>query len=301
MHVLAQSRQCLSEVEAWYRQKLQELYDAQNKARDQNWDEARRAREAWDESMRQKFKEIGLPNIKDFLKSGLITTDITLVPDHITPERGASGGQGGSTSTGSGGVHYEPPCIYETIHVQGGVSADSGDSVYSTYVSGSMVVCWDTTVEPGTLRGQIISAELGLWSTYPPVTLTLDTTSARTIEAFESGDGRVPAWFKISIPFTPWAAIMQDSVYLDMPLTYSSENGFALALNGASVDSLVPRYRSPFSDFNHDGVYNLASDLAAFMTAFNVHDLRTDRNSDGVWNQLDIDLWNEEFARDSAP
>lgn len=293
--------QCKSDILNQYTQLKLQLLQAQNKAIDGNWDEARKSREAWDEAMRQKFKELGLPNIKDFLQSGLITTDISIVPDHVYPARGGASGQGGSTSTGSGGVYYEPPCIYETVTVNGTVSAGGGDSDYSTYVSGSLVVCWDTMAEPGTLRGQIISGELGLWSTYPPITLTLDPNSVRTIEANEAGGGRLQAWFKISIPFTPWAAIMRDMIYFDLPLTYSPESGFALALNNASVDSLVPRYRSPFSDFNHDGVYNHDVDLASFMAAFDAHDLRTDRNVDGVWDQLDIDIWNEEFARDSTP
>lgn len=293
--------QCKSDVNHKYIEGLLKLHDAKNKALDESWDEARKAREEWDKAWREKLKEIGTPSIKDLLKSGVITTDIMLVPEHLVPARGGAGGQGGSTSNGSGGVYYDPPCIYQSIDVDGSVATDTGTSQYSTVVHGSMVVCWDTTAEPGTLRGELISGELGLWTTYPPITLTLDTTSIRVIEANESGAGRIQAWFNISIPFAPWAAIMRDSIYLDLPLTYSSENGFALELNAASVDSLVPRYRSPFSDFNHDNVYNHTADLAAFMTAFNFQDPVTDRNADGVWNQADIDLWNDEFFRDSAP
>ncbi|MBL8886519.1 MAG: hypothetical protein JNK16_07655 [Phycisphaerales bacterium] len=222
---------CKDQVESKYRELLDVLNRAENAARDGQWNEAKELREQWDQLLRDFLKSFGLPSIKDFFQSGFITTDISLVPQHVEPMRGASGGQGGTTSTGSGGVHYEPPCIYETINVSGTVETDSGDTTFSTWVSGSMEVCWDTLAEPGSLRGQLVSGELGLWHTYPPVVLTLDTTTVRTIEAFETGGGRIQAWFNISIPSTPWAAIMSDRIFLDLPLSYSAEAGFSLSLS----------------------------------------------------------------------
>jgi len=222
---------CKDQVESKYRELLDVLNRAENTARDGQWNEAKELREQWDQLLRDFLKSFGLPSIKDFFQSGFITTDISLVPQHVEPMRGASGGQGGTTSTGSGGVHYEPPCIYETINVSGTVETDSGDTTFSTWVSGSMEVCWDTLAEPGSLRGQLVSGELGLWHTYPPVVLTLDTTAVRTIEAFETGGGRIQAWFNISIPSTPWAAIMSDRIFLDLPLSYSAEAGFSLSLS----------------------------------------------------------------------
>ncbi|MEI6053651.1 MAG: hypothetical protein WCQ44_13180, partial [Opitutaceae bacterium] len=52
------------------------------------------------------------------------------------------------------------------------------------------------------------------------------------------------------------------------------------------------------SDYDASSVLDYESDWAAYIADFNNQDLRADLNSDGVWDQTDIDLWSMHFWSD---
>ncbi|HEX8876833.1 MAG TPA: hypothetical protein VF777_08805 [Phycisphaerales bacterium] len=294
---------CKEEQRAWYRQALKDLDDARRKAIDGLWQEAEQRRKAWDDAIRKKLEEQKLPDIKDALPRSSISTSLQLRRTTIglnSPEA-----QSGSfiQSSAGGGVVFDPPCLTTSLDVSGPASFVRDGVTVSGYVGGTLTVCWDATAEPGSLIGEITGGSLSLSVPgLPYIELAVDTSVLeRSITASESGTGRFSTWFNITTPSLPLSAIIRDRVWIDLPVTFSETDDFLLSLNNAPVDSLVPRYRSPFSDYNRDGSLVWSSDYAAFLAAWTSHDIAADRNRDDAWTQADIDRWTAEFNRDVAP
>ena len=288
-----------------FNQKQFELDDANNDAVDGRWEDAERKINEWDAWIKEKLKELKLPNVEDLLPKSSVTADLLLRRTAIglNASLAQSGSFIQSSQQGGGGVVFDPPCLTTLLNVTGPASVTGAGQTVSVMIYGDLEVCWDTTAEPGSLIGEITGGSLDLVAAGVTIgSLVVDTsTLERSVTASENGTARIGCWFNVNTPSLAWRAVIQRRVWIDLPLAFSEEDDFSLSLSNVPTSSLVPRYRSPFTDYNFDGFRVWASDYAAFLSGWNLHEAAADRDMNGQWTQTDIDLWTAEFNRDVAP
>lgn len=131
------------------------------------------------------------------------------------------------------------------------------------------------------------------------VVYTIDTTESSSIVSdATTGSGYIDFVADADYPDDAWATVMQSSIWFRFPIIVDDQGQFVISTGFVSPESFYPYAPRAYTDYNLDGQWDMATDLSAFMSAWASSDLRADINIDGVWDQLDIDLWEVDFLQD---
>jgi hypothetical protein len=272
--------------QAWrreYARFLMELLTMKNSAINEHWKDTRQRRDDWEKKIRDLIP--GWPDLEGIIRGrpqGQITT--TLTTDLVKlPQM-------------SGPATWTQP-----VSLDGTVSLTSNVLTWSAVCSGSLQ--FEFTKQQGSgLTGQIYSGSLFLkGAASTSLSLTVEKHEANKATLDPSGNGTISILFKRYVSEEGWNAILPSYVRLSAPISLDANNRLNINLQNASWDSLVPHQPWAITDYNKDGQRDLSTDRAAFLADWSLQtSFRSDINGDGVWDQADIDEWDNMFAEDSG-
>jgi hypothetical protein len=133
--------------------------------------------------------------------------------------------------------------------------------------------------------------------------LELDNESQSTFFLSPTGRGVASFSLKVQPASVEWAAILASRVNLVLPAMKNKDGSITFGCPPVNVDFLVPDepyVPHRFSDFDGDGVLNFKKDYEAFLKAWKQHDPRCDRDVNGVWDDVDLEKWTNDFNEDLA-
>ncbi len=130
--------------------------------------------------------------------------------------------------------------------------------------------------------------------------LELDNESQSTFFLSPTGRGVASFSLKVQPASVEWAAILASRVNLVLPAMKNKDGSITFGCPPVNIDVLVPYVPHVFSDFDGDGVLNFKKDYEAFLKAWKQHDWRCDRDVNGVWDDVDLEKWTNDFNEDLA-
>ncbi len=317
---------CKEVVAAWVNESLAKIQEMHQKAQEGAWAEAQELRKAWDQWFRETTGEL-LKNVPGLLlpPNSQIEVELSIIEDvaHTNPCTEIASILGvieedghfvnlvnnhhlmklvsmhpcfqltatqdeqfvGLTTTGkTWTVSGTMTVVTDGVSTNVAIAGSIGGLVNSNDASG---VQWNI------ITGHITATMPGGYVTY--LNLLIDDDNSLTIDT--NGIGQLSASFKTQYPTLAWGAILPYLNRIQMPVAIS---GGILGVHIPLTDyeSLIPYEAWASSDYDASSVLDYESDWAAYIADFNNQDLRADLNSDGVWDQTDIDLWSMHFWSD---
>jgi hypothetical protein len=189
--------------------------------------------------------------------------------------------------------------VLASRQVQGHLSLASSDFNFDADLAGTISIT--TTSLGGLTSGRVNAFSATLTSNSVTLaTLGLDPTSANSLTTTFSGNGTANLTLTVTPAAVEWAAILPSVLNITLAVKRNADGSIAFGGPPVSIDTLVPYQPHLFSDFDGDGVLNYTLDYAAFLQAWTQHDVRCDRDGNGLWNQADLDQWTREFNEDLA-
>jgi len=114
----------------------------------------------------------------------------------------------------------------------------------------------------------------------------------------EDGTGVFDWLVDLDLSDPKWGFLVRDLWWVRGPLEVEGET-LTVRIGAAGTEWMYPYEPAAYSDYNLDGVYDFATDRAAFMAAWEAEDLRADLNLDSAWDESDVRAWEEWFRKDT--
>lgn len=317
---------CIEGAIAWRAQMYLLLEQMRDAAHTANWQHLRDRQKAWEDALRELFPD--WPDLKDIvipIIGATVTIDISGVPD---PERDPCEVIVTAMRKYKGDFDQvnlvefpqlrrliaESPCFdimvdgqgqqtaqaldAQGLDMSGTVTVDLGGVSTVITLSGSLDLAgaeaWDGSYS-GTVFGGTLAATL---STGGSALLEVVPDEANLLETGTNHAGTLTVLFDATYSNEGWDAILQNLTRLRIPITRSAIGTIDSTLGPTSIEDVIPYSPHPLSDYNDDGVLDLATDLAAFQADLVAQAYLTDINEDGVWDSVDTDLWTDDFFED---
>jgi|GEM_PF-6410950 len=300
---------CYQEANKWYGDAINALNKSRDAGLEHRWNDAKAWRDILLELLKQAESKIdplvrqqlGLPpdNAPNRMMNSILLS-VDQAPATETPC--GSGGVGGlfsGTPTGSkcfslstAGSFGRPPSAPNSI------TAIANISLSASFVTGMSM--WDE--DTGEILTPIMSMQINCTvdgEVVATMKLAPGDLSVNRIKTL-NGDGRLRARLRLRMTDPAWASVIDNELILDTQV-HKTTTGYVVGSSGGPGPAwkLFPLCNWMTSDFNRDQALNTA-DISAFMTAIAAQDPITDVNTDGVWNQTDIDTFIEHFDQDLA-
>jgi hypothetical protein len=318
---------CESAVRAWYLAALDELRAIQYESINKNWDDAYERRKALEEALRQlipafpKIKDITLP----FAPQSSVSFDLTGTPitmsDPCEPIIAVVAGMNpgyesvnlassASLSTavsqnpcfmavGNGSGTYALALAGQTLTINGTAALANDEFSTTASIAGSIALA-GAVLDDQSYTGVVQSGVLTVNIAYGGIaTLQVVPDDANVIDIAPNGAGTVTTLFTLAHSDVAWNAVLPGYVRIQLPVTRAANGALTIQFGPTPTADLVPFQPHPLSDYNGDGVWDYASDLAEFMIDFADQRLIADIDDNGIWDSNDIDLWTNIFWHDA--
>lgn len=315
-------------------QRLIQLANEARIAADQRrWEDARDRRRELEEDLRELIPDFPnlAPILEPLLMSGVVRSTLTLSPAGPLPSvddgilwsdqvahaisviapipgdiaDGQSGSMVGALSDPSiEGIAVSPAgtvtatLSYRSSYlIGGGYSFDSDTLTLGGDLSGSLTIRSQVSSD-GTISATIESASGTIGSDIADVDFSLVRSDASVITIGPDLRGVAELTVRVSGVPIEWGALLPEYYRLRLPITL---NGSTFTIDPGPLDAseISPTLAHPSSDYNGDGIYDYASDFAAFLTGFGRSEFRADMNLDGEWTSDDVIRWEAAFDTDS--
>jgi hypothetical protein len=279
----AQDEACETQVRTWYTQMYQLIESGRLAAHERRWKDAEKRRDEWEKKFRDMLP--GFPEIKPLLpwgSSATITTSLVSTPIQTVQ-------------------NLTPAPWTQSLNISGDVAFDIGTFAANANCMGSLQIEF-TQAANGSITGNVFAGSFFAKDTISDttVTLTVEKDEANVLTLSTAGSGTITILFTRYVSDEAWNAVMPTFVRLRAPVTIDAAQRLHVDLENVTWNSIMPRTPYPVTDYNNDGVRDLASDRAAFLADWAAHaNSRCDINGDGVWDQTDVTWWDEMFAEDT--
>jgi hypothetical protein len=281
---LSPRQQCINNANAFLNDALNKLEEVRRKAILKAWEDAQKAREAYEKWLRDQIDQINIPGIiKDLIKPLLpqasITTDLNGSILGITTENGQDDGR---------------------LKLSGAFTI--ADTTLGFSETGTMSLSFQIA---GTLQGTTPNGKVYAGSTDFTTasgaswTAIVETDEGNWFETDTSGNATVTVTMKATTSVKGWNSVLPAYPRIQLKLQRQANGSFRV--HGVNQSSSAFFGRDPYAitDFNNDGARVYASDYAAFTAGLADYDPRADVNEDGSWDSLDTDLWLRLFQEDT--
>jgi len=298
---------CIKQVREDYRKLNLQYEELRLKILQESWEDARKLR---DDIIKKLLELIPkYPELKDLLdellrqrdkdKNGTGDGKIDATPK--TPSGSAGPGQSNRGTTTNGGTGTTT----RELTLSGKFTFDSGNLAGTYAISGSLVVAggWNSSGYNATVvDGKVVVTTAAGGRTFPvdkayalglPSTITTDSSGAGRIFLVLNTDA-------ISLPLGPASAMIGPAATIELPVTVDATGGVHFNFAHGPTRTLFPYTPWPSSDYDQNGVLDATADLSAFMNGWFNHEVNADVNLDGLWDQTDLDLWDDHFQEDVA-
>lgn len=278
--------QCRIGWETWKIQQVGKLSDVYIHVIQEDFDHARQQHDEWEKKIRETIPT--WPDIKDLIpyhKDTPTTPDVTGKP--VQPAGG------GSTQQGA-------PVVPAAYLITGTVALDEPAYPASLRVAGSFRISGQFTSDGG-LEAAITGGSLNVTelNTGEVITLAIDPDVRNRITIDGAGLGRIEFVSVTSVTNEMWDLVLPRYLRLSVPVVRQTNGTLRLVADHARLGDLMPFTPYYVTDYDRNSVREHAPDLAAYLTGHAAHEERADVNSDGVWDQADIDQWESMFLEDS--
>jgi hypothetical protein len=274
---------CIREAYTWFRDRLNELFMIREKAREANWRDAYERRKEWEKKIRDMLPN--WPDLKSLIPKGGITGSVSL----------------DSTALGSGSSNassFVPVLWDSTITITGTVQF-AGSLQATADVSGSISLS-GSTASDGTRTADIYSGSVvaKVQGRNDLVTMTIEKDARNRLVIAPDGTGTLTMVVTREISDNRWNALVPYYIQVQLPVTRTGDDRIHVNINNATMPTITRQAPFLITDYNGDGVRDHTADYAALLADHAQHADRADMNVDGVWDQADLDMWENLYLID---
>jgi hypothetical protein len=281
---LSPRQQCINNANAFLNDALTKLEAVRLKAIESAWNDAQKAREAYEKWLREQIEQVNLPGIirdliKPLLPRASITTDLNGSILGITTENGQDDGRLKLTGT-------------FTIADSTLGFSESGTMSASFQIAGSL--------QGSTPNGKVYAGSTDFTTASGASwTAIVETDEGNQFETDASGNATLTVTMKATTSVKGWGSVLPAYPRIQLKLQRQSNGTFRV--QGVNQPSSAFFGRDPYAItyYNNDGSRIYASDYAAFTAGLAGYNPRADVNEDGSWDSLDTDLWLRLFQEDT--
>jgi hypothetical protein len=281
--------ECNAAAATWYTDQKTSILVLERQTLEEDWEAARDTRKEVEKTLSRKEKKLKI-KVTDKVDIELETTN----GDPESPQ-----GSAGTVVVGTTPIGDPIQLVDMNWALSGLMSVEYDGILIDGTVSGSL---FGVVGKSGSLaiKGKLTGGSFQqTFSDGAFVVYTVNTKeSSYIVSDASTGAGYIDFVADANYSSDAWASVLQSSIWFRLPIVVDLNGNFTVSTGLVSPDSLYPYDPYAYTDYNLDGQWDLATDLSAFMAGWAAGSPRADINIDGVWDQLDVDLWNAHFQED---